>query len=81
MVMKRKYFSSNHRHFCFIWFFYKGFSLEQSPEFVEYVGQRLSAILNGAAINIPDPSATRLELHLNSRDGNTFFRPINVGFG
>ena len=53
----------------------------QSPEFVEYVGQRLSTILNGAAVNIPDPSATRLELHLNSRDGNTLFRPVNVGFG
>ena len=53
----------------------------QSPEFVEYVGQRLSEILNGGVVNIKDPSATRLELRLNSRDGKTLFRPINVGFG
>lgn len=53
----------------------------QSPEFVHYVGLRLSQILNGAAVSVPDPSASRLELKLNSRDGDTLFRPINVGFG
>ena len=53
----------------------------QTPEFVEYVGRCLSSIVNGASISIPDPNATRLELLLNSRDGETLFRPINVGFG
>lgn len=53
----------------------------QTPEFVEYVGRCLSGIVNGAAISIPDPNATRLELRLNSRDGESLFRPINVGFG
>lgn len=53
----------------------------QSPDFVDYVGQCLSNILTGAAIKIPDPKATRLELMLNSRDGDQVFHPINVGFG
>jgi predicted ATPase len=53
----------------------------QTPEFVEYVGRCLSKILKGAAIKIPDSSATRLELLLNSKDGEQFFRPVNVGFG
>ena len=53
----------------------------QTPEFVDHVGLRLSKVLNGAAVSVPDPSASRLELKLNSRDGDTLFRPINVGFG
>lgn len=53
----------------------------QSPEFIDYVGQCLSKVLTGAAIKILDPKATRLELMLNSRDGDQFFHPINVGFG
>lgn len=53
----------------------------QSPDFIKYVGSCLSKIVNGASISIPDPNATRLELRLNSRDGETLFRPINVGFG
>ena len=53
----------------------------QTPEFVDYVGQCLSKILNGAVLKILDPKATRLELMLNSRDGNQLFHPVNVGFG
>lgn len=53
----------------------------QAPEFVDYLGQVLSKILNGAAMKIVDPKATRLELMLNSRDGDQLFRPVNVGFG
>lgn len=53
----------------------------QSSEFVDYVGQCLSRILGGASIKIPNPGATRLELLLNSRDGDRFFHPVNVGFG
>ena len=53
----------------------------QTPEFVNYVGQWLSKILNGAAMKIVDPKATRLELMLNSRDGDQLFHPVNVGFG
>lgn len=53
----------------------------QSLEFVDYVGQWLSKILDGAAMKIQDPKATRLELLLNSRDGNQLFHPVNVGFG
>lgn len=53
----------------------------QAPEFVDYVGQWLSKILNGASMKIVDPKATRLELMLNSRDGNQLFHPVNVGFG
>lgn len=53
----------------------------QSPEFVEHVRLCLSTILGGAAVKIRDPKATRLELMLNSRDGNQFFHPVNVGFG
>ena len=30
---------------------------------------------------IPNPEAIRLELLLNSRDGDQLFRPVNVGFG
>lgn len=53
----------------------------QSSDFVKKVGEVLSKILNGAAVKIKDPTATRLELMLNSRDGEQFFRPVNVGFG
>ena len=53
----------------------------QTPDFVAYVGRCLSKILSGAAIKIPDTSATRLELMLNSRDGEQLFHPVNVGFG
>lgn len=53
----------------------------QSQDFINYVGEYLSKILGGAAINIPDTKATRLELMLNSRDGDEVFHPVNVGFG
>ena len=53
----------------------------QFPEFVDYVGSCLSKILGGAAVKIRDPKATRLELMLNSRDGDQLFHPVNVGFG
>lgn len=53
----------------------------QTPEFVEYVGVKLSEILTGAAISIPDPKASRIELMLNSRNSKQLFRPVNVGFG
>lgn len=53
----------------------------QSPDFVNYVAFCLSRILKGAAVKIVDPKATRLELMLNSRDGEQLFRPVNVGFG
>lgn len=32
-------------------------------------------------MKVLDPKATRLELMLNSRDGNQLFHPVNVGFG
>lgn len=53
----------------------------QTPEFVAYVGKMLSAILGGGSVYIPDHNATRLELKLNSRDGEAKFNPVNVGFG
>lgn len=53
----------------------------QTPDFVTYVGQWLSKILGGGAIQIPNQEATRLEMMLNSRDGNQLFHPVNVGFG
>lgn len=53
----------------------------QSKAFVDYVGHCLSRIMKGAAVKIPDASATRLELLLNSRDGDEMFHPVNVGFG
>ena len=53
----------------------------QTPEFISCVGGFLSKILSGGAIRIPDPEAIRLELLLNSRDGDQWFRPVNVGFG
>ncbi len=53
----------------------------QSPDFVNYVGQCLSNVLTGASVKIQDPKATRIELLLNSRDGDQLFHPVNVGFG
>ena len=53
----------------------------QTPEFVDYVGRWLSKILNDAAMKIVAPKATRMELMLNSRDGEQLFHPVNVGFG
>ena len=53
----------------------------QTPEFVEFVGKVLSEILGGGSVIIPDHNATRLELKLNSRDGDAKFNPVNVGFG
>ena len=53
----------------------------QSQDFVNFVGRSLSRILTGAAVKIPDPKATRIELLLNSRDSDRLFHPVNVGFG
>lgn len=53
----------------------------QSPEFVEFVGQKLSEILSGGSLLIPDHDASRIELKLNSRDNDAKFNPVNVGFG
>ena len=53
----------------------------QSPDFVAYVGKKLSEILSGGSVNIPDHNASRLEMKLNSRDGEAKFNPLNVGFG
>lgn len=53
----------------------------QSLDFINFVGKCLSYILGGGAISIPDKNATRIELLLNSRDGEQLFHPVNVGFG
>ena len=53
----------------------------KGTEFIKKVEQFLSQILSGAAIRIPDPKAEIINLQLNSADGTTYFRPINVGFG
>lgn len=53
----------------------------QTPEFVSFAGKKLSEILGGGSVNIPDHNATRLELKLNSRDSDAKFNPVNVGFG
>lgn len=49
--------------------------------FIKKVEKVLSEILSGAAIWISDPKADRIELFLNSSDGEVGFRPNNVGFG
>ena len=53
----------------------------KSEDFIKIVEQNLSQILSGAAMRIPNPEADRIELQLNSVDGTTYFRPMNVGFG
>lgn len=53
----------------------------QTPEFLKIVGESLSKILGGGAISIPDVNAKRLELMINSIDGEKVFHPVNVGFG
>lgn len=49
--------------------------------FIKTVEKELSRILSGAAVRISDPKADRIELFLNSSDGESRFRPNNVGFG
>ena len=53
----------------------------QTPDFVTFVGKTLSDILSGGSLLIPDHNASRLELKINSHDGDAQFNPMNVGFG
>ncbi|MCD8206412.1 MAG: AAA family ATPase [Bacteroidales bacterium] len=50
-------------------------------DFIDEVERTLSEILGGAAIRISFRDEGRIELYLNSKDGNTTYRPVNVGFG
>lgn len=54
---------------------------KMGPKFVEQVQTHLSYILHGASIKIKDSDTERIELFLNSKDGNDTFKPVNVGFG
>lgn len=54
---------------------------DRGASFIKSVERTLSEILSGAAINIPNPEAERIDLQLNSADGAVYFRPVNVGFG
>lgn len=53
----------------------------QGIEFTEKVRHTLSEVLGGAAIKIDFKDTERIELYLNSKNGNETFRPVNVGFG
>lgn len=53
----------------------------QGEDFIKQLESYLSNILSGAAIRIENPGKDIIELLLNSVDGTTCFRPINVGFG
>ncbi len=53
---------------------------EQGPSFVADLEHNLSYILSGASVSINYVN-DRIELGLNSSDGDITMRPINVGFG
>lgn len=53
----------------------------QPKEFVDSVARYLSEILGGGALNVREVGSTRLELLLDSHNGDREFLPVNVGFG
>lgn len=53
----------------------------KGTDFLTEVERYLSQILSGASIRISNPEADIIDLQLNSVDGTTCFRPVNVGFG
>ena len=53
----------------------------KGEQFQKMVGEALSKILHGAALQIKDNGADNIELFMNSADGDKVFKPINVGFG
>ncbi len=55
--------------------------LRQGEEFVGKVKDTLSEILGGAAVKVLQKDQERIELYINSHDGETVYKPVNVGFG
>ena len=53
----------------------------QGKDFLKQVTESLSEILSGASLKVTDNGADYIELFINSVNGETVFRPINVGFG
>ncbi len=53
----------------------------QGEDFQHVVRQKLSEILSGATLRVNTDDPDRIELLLNSKDGEQAFRPKNVGFG
>ncbi len=53
----------------------------KGAEFIKEVEHHLSSILSGAALQVSNANSDYLELLMNSVDGSTCFRPVNVGFG
>ena len=54
---------------------------EKGRDFQQELQATLSGIMSGAHLSIPDTNAEYLELELNSTDGDTSFKPMNVGYG
>lgn len=53
----------------------------KGPEFAGKVVRALSYVMDGAAIKVAADDPERIELFLNSKDGEETYKPDNVGFG
>lgn len=54
---------------------------ERGIEFQKNLERALSEIMGGAHLSIPETESDYIELRLNSADGDTAFKPVNVGYG
>lgn len=53
----------------------------KGPDFQKNVANALSKILTGVSLKVETNDSDRIELLMNSADGDKLFRPVNVGFG
>jgi len=54
---------------------------ELGADFQHSLQLSLSEIMSGAHLSVSDTGSDYLELKLNSADGDTSFKPVNVGYG
>lgn len=54
---------------------------ERGLSFMKEVAENISMIMGGASINISDIDKEFLKLTMDSKDGYSNFKPVNVGFG
>lgn len=54
---------------------------ERDSQFRKDLEKALSVIMSGAHLTVKEVESDNLELMLNSMDGDTSFKPVNVGYG
>lgn len=53
----------------------------KGKDFTQKVVSELGTVMGGAAIKVSDDDPDRIELFMNSKNGEDTYKPVNVGFG